>query len=97
MSGIGPGDLVTWDGSACCECADELESAPEIDGAIVIGRAYQVVRVCHDPSYATSGIWLVGQDPDGMCICGFRKIDKADDQFSETIRACRPIREREAV
>jgi hypothetical protein len=88
VSDIQAGDLV--------ECVnDRSHFPPDPLFNPSLGAVYRVAEIfpsddgvdlCEDPSPDPEWTWPIEM---------FRKIDKADEQFTETVRACRPIKTRE--
>lgn len=89
MGGINPGDLVV------CVAHDDGPPPrwyPQIGGVYRVAAIYPngawgpVIDLCEDPYPDPEWAWAMEN---------FRKIDKADESFTETVRACRPVRQRE--
>lgn len=93
MSGIGPGDVVVC---VAGSCGGVHTPSPGDRSRLTIGRVYTVTRVIL-PRWAggcKGGVHLAEIYNDlesGFCIGRFRKIDRADEEFIETVRACKPI------
>lgn len=89
---IGPGDLVV--------CVDDLGYLPPEIWNPVLGHYYRIAEVFEsvrdNPQFCGIGVELCedpAPDPEfGWPIEMFRKIDKTDEEFTETIRACKPIK-----
>jgi hypothetical protein len=94
MTDIKRGDLVV-----CIDAKPDL--VDPLAHLLIEGRHYRVACVgprTNDGIYAlTAHDWPSNTPGKGwaFAIRRFRKIDKADEKFTEQVRACRPIKQRE--
>jgi hypothetical protein len=89
MSAIAPGDLVV------CVNADPIDCgmSEHTGNNIRVGQVRRVAFVDRVPICGCPGIfWGSDKRSQGALACRLRKLDKADEQFTETVRACRPIK-----
>lgn len=97
MSGIDVGDLVVCISNPT---GSDEEHTLWVEGEFIrVGASYRVLEACE---FWDGGLGLLFEgdpgnvdDDSAWDIVHFRKIESADEQFTEQIRACRPIRQRE--
>lgn len=105
MTDIKPGDLVVHVGTefqcVVCEAEDaEFDDDYKEEAPIPnIGQVLTVRTVIYD-DFPCPGL-LFSDFPDGdgraFASCCYRKVEKADEQFTEIVRACRPIKQKETA
>lgn len=93
MNDIRAGDVVVCINDEPCRCGcNEPVSVRR-------GTLYRVIHVCWDDQQVIVTLAGVNHktqchpEGEGICIDRFRKIDPADEGFTEIIRACRPIKQ----
>ena len=95
MSDIQPGDAVVCVDAEFSTCAyHNLDRFVADPNPQMVGRHYTVGRLAASSPDCAGLIFLVGHHG-AWCVGCFRKIDKADEKFSEAVRAYRPIKRRE--
>lgn len=91
---FGPGDLVV-----CVDVGEIIFAGFIHEGGdrLVFGRAYRCVWLRDIEGFPACGLAEVRSKDrtGGFLALRFRKIDKADEQFTAQIRACKPVKQRE--
>ena len=90
MSGIGPGDVVV------CVDAGMITCAHGVIHLGMLARHGEVLRVGSITWSAPCRCPSIRDGDRGGIVARFRKIDAADEQFAEQMRACKP-RELETI
>lgn len=98
MSDIQPGDVVVCVAgkfSSCPNRSRHLQNLTptrraHVSGFLIVGRHYTVTGIA--VKHGEVGLYLAGS-PHGFCAGRFRKIRPADEQFTQSIRATKPVRE----
>jgi hypothetical protein len=101
MSGFAPGDVVVCVAPEHSTCRHHRTAPNNMllsSGVLAVGRSYTVANIIRGKfgPCGTFGIDLAEvKSPVSPCFCPgcFRKIDPASDEFTEQMRAIKPVRE----
>ena len=91
MSGFQVGDVVQC--VADCDCPYHSDMPPEtMEAPEMIGKVFRVSSLNPETSASCFALVVTGLQPGPWCAGQFRKIKAADEQFTEQMRALRPVK-----